>query len=43
MKRARVTEVQIIAVLKQHEAGAKSADLARRHGVSDATLYTNFH
>src|ERR1700684_2442547 len=39
MKRARVTEDQIIGVLKEHEAGAKTADLARKHGVSEATLY----
>jgi putative transposase len=39
MKRARFTEGQIIGVLKEHEAGAKTADLARRHGVSEATLY----
>jgi transposase-like protein len=39
MKRARFTEDQIIGVLKEHEAGAKTADLARRHGVSEATLY----
>ena len=39
MKRARFTEEQIIAVLKEHEAGAKTADLARKHGVSEATLY----
>ncbi|MEY9194683.1 putative transposase [Bradyrhizobium ottawaense] len=30
---------QIIAVLKEHEAGAKTADLARKHGVSEATIY----
>ncbi|MCK1323906.1 transposase [Bradyrhizobium sp. 183] len=36
MKRARFTEEQIIAVLKEHEAGAKTADLARKHGVSEA-------
>jgi putative transposase len=29
MKRARFTEDQIIGVLKEHEAGAKTADLAR--------------
>jgi putative transposase len=39
MKRARFTEDQIIGVLKEHEAGAKTADLARKHGVSEATLY----
>ena len=36
MKRARFTEEQIIGVLKEHEAGAKTADLARKHGVSEA-------
>jgi putative transposase len=39
MKRARFTEEQIIAVLKEHEAGAKTSDLARKHGISEATLY----
>jgi putative transposase len=39
MKRARFTEEQIIAVLKVHEAGAKTADLARKHGISEATFY----
>lgn len=39
MKRARFTEEQVIAVLREHEAGAKAADLARKHGVSEATLY----
>ena len=33
------TEEQIIGILKEGEAGAKIADLCRRHGVSDATYY----
>ena len=39
MERARFTEEQIIGVLRKHEARAKSADLARKPGVSEATLY----
>ena len=39
MKRTRFTEDQIIGLLKEAEAGAKTADLARRHGVSEATIY----
>jgi putative transposase len=39
MKRTRFTEEQIIAVVREHEAGAKTGDLARKHGISAATLY----
>lgn len=39
MKRARFTEEQIIGVLKEQEAGAKTTDLARRHSVSEVTIY----
>ncbi|MET3663012.1 putative transposase [Aquamicrobium ahrensii] len=39
MKRKRFTEEQITTVLREYEAGAKSGDLARKHGVSEATLY----
>lgn len=39
MKRSRFSEEQIIAILKEHEAGSKTADICRRHGISDATFY----
>jgi putative transposase len=39
MKRKRFTEEQIIGILRENEAGAKAADLARKHGISEATIY----
>jgi putative transposase len=39
MKRSRFSEEQIISILKEQEAGAKTADVCRRHGISDATFY----
>ena len=39
MKKSRFSEEQIIGILKQHEAGVKTADLCREHGISAATFY----
>jgi putative transposase len=39
MKRSRFTEEQIIGILREQEAGAATADVCRRHGVSSATFY----
>ncbi len=39
MKRSRFTEEQIIAMLKEQEAGMTTADVCRKHGVSSATFY----
>ena len=39
MKRNRFSEEKIIGILKEHEAGVSVADLCRKHGVSDASIY----
>lgn len=39
MKRSRFSEEQIIGILKEQEAGAATADVCRRHGISSATFY----
>jgi len=39
MKRTRFTEEQIIGILREQEAGAKTADVCRKHGISSATFY----
>jgi putative transposase len=39
MKKSRFSEEKIIAILKELEAGVKAPELARKHGVSEATLY----
>jgi putative transposase len=39
MKRSRFSEEQIIAILKEQEAGMATADVCRRHGISNATFY----
>jgi putative transposase len=39
MRRGRFSEEQIIAILKEADAGVKAAELCRKHGISDATFY----
>lgn len=39
MKRSRFSEEQIIAILKEHQAGMPTADVCRRRGISSATFY----
>ena len=40
MKRKRYTEERIITILKEHEAGALAADLLRRYGVAEGSIYS---
>ena len=39
MKRSRFTEEQIVGILKEQEAGQRTADVCRKHGVSEGTFY----
>lgn len=39
MKKTRFTETQIVSILKQHENGRTTKEVAREHGVSEATIY----
>ena len=39
MKKTRFTENQIIAILKEGEAGVQVKEICRKHGISDATYY----
>lgn len=39
MRKSRFSDEQIIAMIREHESGAKTADICRKYGLSDATFY----
>ena len=39
MKHSRFTDEQIIGILKEQESGMRTADVCRKHGISEATFY----
>ena len=39
MKKSKFTESQIVAILKEGEAGVPVAQILRKHGISHATYY----
>jgi putative transposase len=39
MRKSRFSDEQIIAMIREHESGVKTADICRKHGLSDATFY----